>query len=242
MVRPALRTTPPPLHSPALGEEARGASSPLALRHAAKSPAPGPAASLSHRTASLSHAEQNGHGSAPPRWDDRGFNAWGAGPRDDARSSPRVSRKLQNAWHRADGDPSLPAPTESLGVLSRSERGAALERRMRANGLSAPGQPRLGNAQRRGGGRGGAHHIGAVQMTDGSASSGSESSDSEAEGRGVTGGYAPGYGHAVSPAPASSPALPRNRFSFGSLQLDEEMGEEGCLALSDEDGAQVFSC
>uniref|UniRef100_A0AAQ5YI90 FERM, ARHGEF and pleckstrin domain-containing protein 1 n=1 Tax=Amphiprion ocellaris TaxID=80972 RepID=A0AAQ5YI90_AMPOC len=55
-------------------------------------------------------------------------------------------------------------------------------------------------------------------------------------------------GNCSSPSMFSSPVeansnspIPRNKFSFGSLQLDEEADEDGCHAFSDEDGGQIFS-
>uniref|UniRef100_A0A8C6M5Z8 FERM, ARHGEF and pleckstrin domain-containing protein 1 n=1 Tax=Nothobranchius furzeri TaxID=105023 RepID=A0A8C6M5Z8_NOTFU len=44
-----------------------------------------------------------------------------------------------------------------------------------------------------------------------------------------------------SPVEANS-SIPRNKFSFGSLQLDEDADEDGCHNFSDEDGGQIFSC
>uniref|UniRef100_A0A3Q1GR80 FERM, ARHGEF and pleckstrin domain-containing protein 1 n=1 Tax=Acanthochromis polyacanthus TaxID=80966 RepID=A0A3Q1GR80_9TELE len=64
-------------------------------------------------------------------------------------------------------------------VLSRAERMAALERRMMANGLTAPGRSRASLGQKRLGPAGVAHR-GAVQMNECSTSA-SESSESEGE-------------------------------------------------------------
>uniref|UniRef100_A0A8D3D9V0 FERM, ARHGEF and pleckstrin domain-containing protein 1 n=1 Tax=Scophthalmus maximus TaxID=52904 RepID=A0A8D3D9V0_SCOMX len=85
--------------------------------------------------------------------------------------------------HQFDADPNQGASSagqESHPVLSQAERMAALERRMVANGLSAPGRSRAGPGKRRLG-RAGATHVGAVQMNDVSTTSGSESSESEVE-------------------------------------------------------------
>lgn len=181
-----------------------------------------------HHAASLSHAEQNG--SAPPQF-------------DEGRYSPIPSRspcleKPHRMSHYSNSDPNQEASSpESRPVLSRAERMAALERRMMANGLSAPGRSRASQGQRR---LGRNKHVGAVQMMDCSTTSGSESSESEVE---------PNRENCSSPlmfdnpveADSSSP-IPRNMFSFGSLQLDEEADEDGCHAFSDEDGGQIFSC
>lgn len=88
-------------------------------------------------------------------------------------------------------------------------------------------------------------------MIDGSTSSGTDTSDTESD----TGSSA--YSQPLmfgNPAAVSSlnsvnsPALPRNKFSFGSLHLEEGEGgegeeEEGCYRFNEEDiGGQVFSC
>lgn len=104
-----------------------------------------------------------------------------------------------------------------------------LERRMLANGLTPPGNAILKpNSPRR--------HFGVVQMIDGSTSSGTDTSDSEeAE---TTGSCSQSLGFEN---PRRSPPLPRNKYSFDSLQMDE-LDDEGGVNLSDEEGMQVFSC
>lgn len=116
---------------------------------------------------------------------------------------------------------------------------AALERRMVANGLSAPGRPRAspGNKRKR---QAGVTHVGAVQISDYCTTSGSESSESEVESNRDNCSSPVMSGNPVETNPASP--IPRNKFSFGSLQLDEEPDEEGCHVFSDEDGGQIFSC
>uniref|UniRef100_A0A8C7IGW4 FERM, ARH/RhoGEF and pleckstrin domain protein 1 n=1 Tax=Oncorhynchus kisutch TaxID=8019 RepID=A0A8C7IGW4_ONCKI len=243
-------------------------SSPLTVRHmlGSKSTTSSPVMSTFHRTGSLSHADQNGYGSRLPRWDEPGhggFNARGGpgGPRDEGQAppnygsySPIVARsphlqKLHNMRNRSDTDPFVLSPQQATStpshdprpVVSRNERMAALERRMMANGLSAPGQPKPSPLQKLYS-RGGVDHIGAVQMIDGSTSSGTESSDSETETTtGSSSSHPLTYGNPMAMGVNSSP-MPRNKYSFGSLQLDEELEEDGCLNFSDEDGAQVFSC
>lgn len=181
---------------------------------------------------SYTYSEQNGCSSAPLHL-------------DDGRSSPLPTRssrfqKLPAARPLSDTSPNQGASSrgqENRPTLSRAERMAALERRMLANGLSAPGRPRTSPGQKRKGHPGGPH-VGGVQMNDCCTTSGSESSESEAE---FNRGSSPQMsGNPVETSFASS--IPRSKFSFGSLQLDEEEDEEGCYVLSDEDGGQIFNC
>lgn len=177
--------------------------------------------------ASFSYSEQNGCSSAPLLL-------------DHSRASPLPARssrfqKRSKARAQSDGGPKQgPSPRghEHGPTLSRAERMAALERRMLANGLSAPGRPRSGaGGQQKRKAHAGAPHMGGLQMNDCGTTSGSESSESEAE---ETAG---------NPAESSfASSVPRSKFSFGSLQLDEEADEEGCCVFSDEDGGQIFNC
>ncbi|KAI3356264.1 hypothetical protein L3Q82_017508 [Scortum barcoo] len=213
----------------------RHSSSPLTVPHVgSRSVITSPAVDSSHQSSTLSYASQNGYGSAPPHFDESRFSPI-------LSRSPR-SQKPQKAHHPSDIDPnqgtSCPGQ-ESRPVLSRAERMAALERRMVANGLSPSGRSRAGSGQKRLG-HAGVMHVGPVQMNDCSTTSGSESSESEVE---------TNRGNCSSPLMFSNPGeansaspIPRNKFSFGSLQLDEEADEDGCNAFSDEDGGQVFSC
>ncbi|KAJ8393860.1 hypothetical protein AAFF_G00055890 [Aldrovandia affinis] len=198
-------------------------------------------------------------GSSPVRWDDGGHSFSsrpGAARQTQAQRygsySPVVARPphpRKGARDRSDTDPlllsqltSTPA-REPRPLLSRAERMAALERRMVANGLSsAPGPPPKGSPGQRLYGRpkGCDHHVAvaSVQMIDGSTSSGTDSSDSESE-TGSSCSHPLVYGNPI--AGGASP-MPRSKFSFGSLQLEEELTEEdGCFNFSDEDGARVFS-
>ncbi|KAF0026387.1 hypothetical protein F2P81_021124 [Scophthalmus maximus] len=194
----------------------------------------GPAMDYSHQGAPVSHAEQNGYSSAHPHFDE--------GRHSPAPSRSSRSQKRHRKRHQFDADPNQGASSagqESHPVLSQAERMAALERRMVANGLSAPGRSRAGPGKRRLG-RAGATHVGAVQMNDVSTTSGSESSESEVETSGGNCSSPLTFGNAVEAS--SHPPIPRNKFSFGSLQLDEEPDEDGCHVFSDEDSGQIFSC
>lgn len=203
--------------------ERHGVSPLAASRAGSRSGVPGPAED-NHQPICLSYAERNGFGSLPPRF-------------EDGRCSPAPSRspRLQKLSQHFETDPS---PGQgSLPVLSRAERVAALERRMAANGLSVAGvRSKAGSGLKRFG-QPGVTHVGPVQMNDCSTTSGSESSESEVEAGGsplMVGSAAEGN---------STSLIPVNRFSFDSLQLDEEAEEEdGCCAFSDEEGAQIFSC
>lgn len=187
---------------------------------------PQPCSAAAPAADSLSYSEQNGYSSAPLH-----------------SALPARSCRIQNlpkARPRSDPDPSQGASSrgqEPRPTLSRAERMAALERRMLANGLSAPGRPRSSLGQKRKA-HAGAPHMGGLQMNDCGTTSGSESSESEAEWKG--GSSSQTSGNPVETSFASS--IPRSKFSFGSLQLDEEADEEGCCVLSDEDGGQIFNC
>ncbi|TNN54517.1 FERM, RhoGEF and pleckstrin domain-containing protein 1 [Liparis tanakae] len=173
-----------------------------------------------HQSGSLSYAEQNGFSSAPP-------------PGEDGRRSTR-SHKLHKLRHRSETDPN---PGTSSPAPSRAELTAALERRMAANGLSVAGRSRAGPGLRPPRPVG-AKHVGLVHMNDGSSTSGSESSESEME-------SSSSPLHVGNPAEANCTSpLPRDTFSFDSLQLEEEADEEGRHAFSDEEGEgeQVFNC
>lgn len=152
---------------------------------------------------------------------------------------------------------------------SQAPLSAPMERRMiitngnHTGNLIVPGQP-CSNTVQRLFGRQGKHGSNPnrnnlnqpVQMIDGSTSSGTDTSDTESD----TGSSAYSqplmYGNpaavssmnSVNSNGVSSSPLPRNKYSFGSLQLEEgEDGEaeeeEGCYRFNEEDiGGRVFSC
>lgn len=217
-----------PLHSALLEELA--AKSSINHHTGTRSLTTSPAPSSIHRTSSLSHAQYNGH----PGW-----SISSKAGREErcglfSSCSPIMNRsanKSQNAVSQLERNTRIlnqPHPP----VLSRSERMAMLERRMLANGLTPPGKANLkpSSPHRR---------FGAVQMIDGSTSSGTDTSDSEeAE---STGSCSQSLGFENQAARSSSP-LPRNKYSFGSLKLDDLDDEGGYVNLSDEEGMQVFNC
>lgn len=211
------------LHSTLLEELA--AKSSLNHHTGTRSLTSSPAPSSIHRTSSLSYAQYNGHTgrsfSSKAGREERGGLFSSCSPiMNRSANKSQLERNI-----RASSQPHPP-------VLSRAERMAMLERRMLANGLTPPGKANLkpSSPHRR---------FGAVQMIDGSTSSGTDTSDSEeAE---STGSCSQSLGFENQAARSSSP-LPRNKYSFGSLQLDELDDEGGCVNLSDEEGMQVFSC
>ncbi|MGH0138098.1 UNVERIFIED_CONTAM: hypothetical protein FKN15_003642 [Acipenser sinensis] len=248
-----------PRHSTLVDEIFRGSEnrSPFATPLMPGSKRSSPHANSFSRNGSRSYVEQNGHSSRSSRWEESQGYSPRSSPREERQQSygcnsygncsPMVSKahlpKLQNARNRSDTDPfilshmtSTPTNNHRPGSLSKAQRMAALERRVMANGLSSPGQSKASPAMKRLYASGAMDHVGAVQMIDCSTSSGSESTDSESE---------PPFSHPLmfgNPNAVSSSPMPRNKYSFGSLQLDEEVEEDGSINLSDEDGGRVFSC
>ncbi|KPP63762.1 FERM, RhoGEF and pleckstrin domain-containing protein 1-like, partial [Scleropages formosus] len=203
-----------PLHSTLLEEVFRVSQQRSPLTAGSKSACSSPVANAFHRTSSLGNREPNGHAGRSGRWD-QGLRF---GSHSPIASRALPNHKLPNGHNRSDTDPlvlsragSSPAPPKP--VLSRAERMVALERRMMANGLSPPGQPKPSPVQK---------------------------SDSESD-TGGSAGRPLVYGNPA--AVGSSSPLPRSRFSFGSLQLDEEEvdEEDGCFNFSDEDRARLVS-
>uniref|UniRef100_A0A673J3X0 FERM, RhoGEF and pleckstrin domain-containing protein 1-like n=1 Tax=Sinocyclocheilus rhinocerous TaxID=307959 RepID=A0A673J3X0_9TELE len=179
----------------------------------------------------------------------------GSEPQHYGSYSPIVSRslhlqKLHNGMrNRSDTNPmilsqlgSTPA-NEPRSVLSRAERMAALERRVAADGLGTSSQARSSNVQRLYGSRLSANdHNSPVHMIDGSTSSGMESSDTESDAGNNSYSQPLVFGN---PGVVNSSPMPQSKFSFGSLQLEDEgqRGEDGySYPISDEDGAQFFNC
>lgn len=224
-----------------------------------RSAASSPVVTSFHRTGSLSHAKQNGHNGRSHLWDDSHYLTNGKLGPDGlhygsyspiGNRSPHL-QKLQNGMrNRSDTDPMILSQISSTPShepqpnLSRAERIAAMERRMATNGLTVPGQARANTGQRLYGNRLGANdHLGPGQMIDGSTSSGTESSDTESDAGSGSFGHPLVYGN---PAAVNTSPMPRSKFSFGSLQLDEEVPviEEdgyGCH-FNVEEGTRVFSC
>ncbi|KAF4087052.1 hypothetical protein AMELA_G00091190 [Ameiurus melas] len=233
------------LHSTLLDELAT--RSPVPIRHlpGTRSLTSSPALFSFHRTGSLSHSRYNGHGQHEGvdglAISGRSFSLRSSAQEEKGRffssCSPINNRsiittKCQNMGNRSETDPLI--LSQSRPVFPRAERMAALDRRMLANGLSPLGQVKgsAGSPHRR--------HS-AMQMIDGSTSSGTDTSDSE-EMESI-GSCSQSLGFVNPAVHSSSPVshLPRNKMSFGSLQLDED-GEGGGVDFSDEEGAQVFNC
>lgn len=183
-----------------------------------------------------------------------------------------------NVRNRSDTDPfilsqltSTPVQTHRSGLHGQAPCSAPMERRMiitngnHAGNLAIPGQARSNTVQRLYGRQGkpgsnstrNKHNLNQpVQMIDGSTSSGTDTSDTESD----TGSSAYSqplmYGNPVAVSSmnsinsngANASPLQCNKFSFGSLQLEE--GEDGVggegdgrYRFNEEDiGGQVFSC
>lgn len=246
-----------PLHSTLLDELATRSPAPTRHLPGTRSLTSSPALFSFHRTSSLSHARYNGHGQHDVEHghhnnrdglasSGRSFSLRSA-PREErgglfSSCSPIMNRAVNAAKGQNTGGRGNRSVTDPLilsqprPMLSRAERMAALERRMLANGLAPPGQirPKTASPHRRHGG---------VPMIDGSTSSGTDTSDSEEVESTGSCGQSLGFGNPAARSSSPISPLPRNKFSFGSLQLDEdENGEGGCVDFSDEEGAQVFSC
>lgn len=233
------------LHSTLLDELATRSPGPIRHLPGTRSLTSSPALFSFHRTGSLSHARYNGHGQHEGidglAISGRSFSLRSAAQEEKSRFfnsfSPIMNRtvntaKCQNVGNRSETDPlilSQPRP-----VFPQAERMAALERRMLANGLSPLGQVKASASSPH-------RRHSAMQMIDGSTSSGTDTSDSE-EMESI-GSCSQSLGFANPAVHSSSPVshLPRNKLSFGSLQLDED-GEGGGVDFSDEEGAQVFNC
>lgn len=193
------------------------------------------------------------------------------------RTPPHLSKLYNNnnMRNRSDTDPFILSQLTSTPILppdpnrskyhSQAPCSAPMERRMivtngnHTGNLGVPGQARSNTAQRLFGRRGNNLNQ-PVQMIDGSTSSGSDTSDTESD----TGSSAYSqplmYGNpaavsslvSVNSNGGNSPALPRSKFSFGSLHLEEGEGgeggegeeeEEGCYRFNEDNmGGQVFSC
>ncbi|KAK9523710.1 hypothetical protein VZT92_017613 [Zoarces viviparus] len=159
------------------------------------------------------------------------------------------------------------------GLHGQAPCSAPMERRMiltngnHAGNLLVPGQPRSNTVQRLFGrqGKPGSNPTRnnhnnlnqPVQMIDGSTSSGSGTDTSDTESDAGSSAYIQPlmYGNpaavssmnSVNSNGVNSSPLPRSKFSFGSLQLEEgQDGEgegEGCYGFNEEDtGGRVFSC
>lgn len=114
----------------------------------------------------------------------------------------------------------------------------SLEGKTMANGVSATGQSKQSSIMQSLYVSGMIDHTAAIQMMEGSTSSGTESSDSDSE---IMNPFTDPlvFGN---PIVLSSSPIPRNKYSLGSLQLDEEVEEDVSVGLSVEDGMHVLSC
>lgn len=153
---------------------------------------------------------------------------------------------IQNACNRSETDPFiLSQVTSTPGQERRPDRYftggmvkvVPLEGKSMANGVPSIGQPKQSPVMQTLYARGMMDHMSAVQMIEGSTSSGTESSDSDSE-------MVNPFTHPLvfgNPIVLNSSPMARNNYSFGSLQLDEEV-EDVSVGLGDEDGVHVFGC
>lgn len=153
---------------------------------------------------------------------------------------------IQNPSNRSETDPFiLSQVTSTPGQECRPDRYftggmvkvVPLEGKNMANGVLSTGQPKQSPVMHALYARGMMDHISTVQMMEGSTSSGTESSDSDSE-------MVNPFTHPLvfgNPIVLNSSPLARNKYSFGSLQLDEEV-EDVSVGLGDDDGVHVFGC
>lgn len=239
-----------PRHSSLVDEMFRGpgSRSPLATPLPPSSKESSPNMSLS-RTGSQGYVSENGHDcrARPGEEDSRATNCHGYCRYSPGSPRPRA-QKTHNPCNKSVTDPFILSQISSTpGQEYRSERyfkggGVAKmsspEGKLMANGMPAGAQSKQSPVMQslRAGGM--VDHMAAIQMMEGSTSSGTESSDSDSE-------VINPFTHPLvfgNPVVLSSSPMPRNKYSFGSLQLDEEVEEDVSVGLSDEDGVQVFSC
>ncbi|XP_043091649.1 FERM, ARHGEF and pleckstrin domain-containing protein 1 isoform X2 [Puntigrus tetrazona] len=239
------------------GMDRRGLVAPSGHLVGSRSANCSPVLSSFHKASSLNHPEQIGY-SGHRRWDDGSHyltnGRSGSEPQHYGSYSPIVNRsphlhKLQNGMrNRSDTDPmilsqlsSTPA-NEPRSAVSRAERMAALERRVAANGQGVASHARSSNVQRLYGSRLSANdHSSPVHMIDGSTSSGTESSDTESDVGSNSYSQPLVFGN---PGAAHSSPMPRSKFSFGSLQLEDEGqgGDNGySYPINNEDGTSPQS-
>lgn len=239
-----------PRHSSLVDEMFRGAGSrsPLATPLPPSSKASSPNMSLS-RTGSQGYVSENGHDCRVRTGEE---DSHASSCHEYCRYSPGSQRpraqKMPNLCNKSVTDPFILSQLSSTpGQEYRSERyckGGGVtkmsspEGKMMANGMPAGAQSKQSPGVQSLHSSGVIDHMAAVQMMEGSTSSGTESSDSDSE-------IINPFTHPLvfgNPIVLSSSPMPRNKYSFGSLQLDEEVEEDVSVGLSDEDVVQVFSC
>ncbi|KAF2986497.1 hypothetical protein EK904_003761 [Melospiza melodia maxima] len=239
-----------PRHSSLVDEMFRGpgSRSPLATPLPPSSKESSPNMSLS-RTGSQGYVSENGHNCRvrTGEEDSHATNCHGYCRYSPGSQRPRA-QKTHNLCNKSVTDPFILSQISSTpGQEYRSERyckggGVAKmsspEGKMMANGMAAGAQSKQSPVMQSLRASGMMDHMAAIQMMEGSTSSGTESSDSDSE-------VINPFTHPLvfgNPVVLSSSPMPRNKYSFGSLQLDEEVEEDVSVGLSDEDGVKVFSC
>uniref|UniRef100_A0A8C9F3E1 FERM domain-containing protein n=1 Tax=Pavo cristatus TaxID=9049 RepID=A0A8C9F3E1_PAVCR len=239
-----------PRHSSLVDEMFRGpgSRSPLATPLPPSSKGSSPNMSLS-RTGSQGYISENGHDSRTRTGEEDSYTSscHGYGRYSPGSQRPHA-QKILNLCNKSATDPFILSQISSTpGQEYRSERHckgggvvkmSSPEGKMMANGMPAGGQSKQGPVIQSLHASGVMDHMAAIQVMEGSTSSGTESSDSDSE-------IINPFTHPLvfgNPVVLSSSPMPRNKYSFGSLQLDEEVEEDVSVGISDEDGVQVFSC
>lgn len=231
-----------PRHSTLVDEMFRGPDtrSPLASSLPSSSKASSPHMNFD-RAGSQSFISENGH-------EYNGIHTYSC--HGYSKCSPILQRPnlqfIHNVCNRSETDPFILSQVSSTpGQEYRPERyykggigkTVPLESKNMANGVPGTFQPKQSPVIQSLYARGMMDHMSTIQMMEGSTSSGTESSDSDSE-------IVNPFTHPLvfgNPIVLNSTPMSRNKYSFGSLQLDEEV-EDVSLGLSEEDGLHVFSC
>lgn len=243
-----------PRHSSLIDEmfNGPGSRSPLAAPLSPSSKGSSPNMSF-NRTGSSSYISANAYnknnGVVIPEDNELVSQSYGYTRYSPSLESAHIQKLKAGYRNHSDTDPFILSPVSSTPVtdhkaeeqrISHLSKMAALEAKMMSNGIFDTRQHRCSPVLRP------AtlvqEQMCAVPMTDGSTSSGSESSDTDSD-------IVDSFSHPLvygNPIVLSSSPMPRNNYSFGSLQLEEyaeEMHDEDTvLSFSDEDGAHIFRC
>lgn len=222
-----------PRHSSLIEEMFRGSSSRSPLATPLSPSSTGSSPNLSwDRTGSQGYVSENGH---DPREGRTGGDALPSrGPRYEncspASQRPYL-RNLPSRYNMSETDPlilsQVASVPEALDRLHGHGKGepvslAGSEGRMLANGTPLPGPASKAPVVQPGCASGMVDHLAPLQMTEGSTSSGTESSDSDSE-TGSPWSQPLVYGNA---AVLSSPSMLRSKKSMGALHLSEEQEED----------------
>ncbi|KAH0624507.1 hypothetical protein JD844_032056, partial [Phrynosoma platyrhinos] len=237
-----------PLHSTLVDEMFRGPdtrsplASPLSCSNRGSSPH-----KMIGRAGSQTYITENGHECRVRSEEDysHSFSCHGYSKCSPVSQRAHLQHMLQNACNRSETDPFILSQVSSTpNQEHRSDRcykgGMAKmvtsEGKSMANGVPATSQSKQSPVIQSLYARGMMDHMSTIQMMEGSTSSGTESSDSESE-------IVNPFNHPLvfgNPVVLNTSPVSRNKSSFGSAQLDEEV-EDMSLGFSDEDGSNISS-